>query len=58
MSLQAIDHVQAHIAFHVDDVHGLAERARAAGYEVGDDPLGNRLEFLKPPSGETESLQW
>jgi catechol 2,3-dioxygenase-like lactoylglutathione lyase family enzyme len=52
---------KAHIAFQVDDVEMLAERARAAGYEVVDDdllegferiyiydPFGNRLEFLKP----------
>ncbi len=52
---------KAHIAFRVDDVPGLATRARAAGYEVVDDdllegheriyiydPFGNRLEFLKP----------
>ncbi len=52
---------KAHIAFLVDDVQGLAERARAAGYEVIDDdllegheriyiydPFGNRLEFLRP----------
>jgi catechol 2,3-dioxygenase-like lactoylglutathione lyase family enzyme len=52
---------KAHIAFRVDDVAGLAGRARAAGYEVKDaaarpdcerifvfDPFGNRLEFLKP----------
>jgi catechol 2,3-dioxygenase-like lactoylglutathione lyase family enzyme len=52
---------KAHIAFRVDDVQGLAKRARAAGYEVVDDdllagheriyiydPFGNRLEFLKP----------
>jgi catechol 2,3-dioxygenase-like lactoylglutathione lyase family enzyme len=52
---------KAHIAFRVDDVPGLAARARAAGYEVVDDdllpgheriyiydPFGNRLEFLRP----------
>jgi len=52
---------KAHIAFQVDDVQGLAERARAGGYEVIDDdllegferiyiydPFGNRLEFLQP----------
>jgi catechol 2,3-dioxygenase-like lactoylglutathione lyase family enzyme len=52
---------KAHIAFRVDDVQGLAARARAAGYEVVDDdllegheriyiydPFGNRLEFLRP----------
>ena len=52
---------KAHIAFLVDDVQGLAERARAAGYDVIDDdllegheriyiydPFGNRLEFLRP----------
>ncbi len=52
---------KAHIAFRVDDVARLAERARASGYEVVDDdalagheriyiydPFGNRLEFLKP----------
>jgi catechol 2,3-dioxygenase-like lactoylglutathione lyase family enzyme len=52
---------KAHIAFQVDDVDALAERARAAGYEVIDDdllegferiyiydPFGNRLEFLRP----------
>ena len=52
---------KAHIAFRVDDVTGLAARARAAGYEVVDDdllpgheriyiydPFGNRLEFLRP----------
>lgn len=51
---------KAHIAFRVDDVQGLARRARAAGYEVADDdllegheriyicdPFGNRLEFLR-----------
>ncbi len=52
---------KAHTAFLVDDVQMLAERARAAGYEVIDDdelegheriyihdPFGNRLEFLRP----------
>ena len=52
---------KAHVAFRVDDVQGLADRARAAGYEVIDDdllegheriyihdPFGNRLEFLRP----------
>ena len=52
---------KAHIAFRVDDVPGLAARARDAGYEVIDDdllegheriyiydPFGNRLEFLRP----------
>jgi catechol 2,3-dioxygenase-like lactoylglutathione lyase family enzyme len=52
---------KAHIAFRVDDVSGLAARARAAGYDVIDDdllpghdrvyvndPFGNRLEFLRP----------
>ena len=52
---------KAHIAFRVDDVGGLAARARARGAEVVEDsdlpghervfifdPFGNRLEFLKP----------
>jgi catechol 2,3-dioxygenase-like lactoylglutathione lyase family enzyme len=52
---------KAHIAFKVDDVAGLATRARAAGFETTADeplpghdrvyiydPFGNRLEFLKP----------
>ena len=52
---------KAHIAFRVDDVVALAQRARAAGYDVIDDdlleghervyiydPFGNRLEFLRP----------
>ena len=52
---------KAHIAFRVDDVSGLARRAKAAGFEVVDDdllpgheriyiydPFGNRLEFLRP----------
>jgi len=56
---------KAHIAFRVDDVAGLAARARAAGYEVMDDkalpghervfifdPFGNRLEFLRPVGDE------
>jgi len=51
---------KAHIAFRVDDVAGLAARARAGGFEVVDnanlpghqrvfifDPFGNRLEFLR-----------
>jgi catechol 2,3-dioxygenase-like lactoylglutathione lyase family enzyme len=55
---------KAHVAFRVDDVAGLAARARAAGYEVVDDralpghervfifdPFGNRLEFLRPLEG-------
>ena len=55
---------KAHIAFRVDDVAGLAKRAKAAGYEVIDDdllpgheriyiydPFGNRLEFLRPVEG-------
>ncbi len=54
---------KAHIAFRADDVPGLAQRAKAAGYEVVDDdllpgheriyiydPFGNRLEFLRPVS--------
>ena len=52
---------KAHVAFLVDDVGGLGERASAAGYETTSDadlegyervfihdPFGNRLEFLKP----------
>ena len=52
---------KAHVAFVVDDVGALAERARAAGYRVRDDdpleghvraflydPFGNRIEILKP----------
>ena len=52
---------KAHIAFRVDDVAGLAARARVNGFEVTDDrelpghervfifdPFGNRLEFLRP----------
>jgi catechol 2,3-dioxygenase-like lactoylglutathione lyase family enzyme len=61
---------KAHVAFRVDDVADLAERARAAGFEVVDDralpgherafifdPFGNRLEFLKssPLAGEDHS---
>jgi catechol 2,3-dioxygenase-like lactoylglutathione lyase family enzyme len=55
---------KAHVAFRVDDVAGLAARARAAGYQVMDDkalpghervfifdPFGNRLEFLRPLDG-------
>ena len=55
---------KAHIAFRVDDVAGLAARARTAGFEVVDDralpnhdrafifdPFGNRLEFLEPERG-------
>jgi catechol 2,3-dioxygenase-like lactoylglutathione lyase family enzyme len=55
---------KAHIAFLVDDVADLAERARAAGAEVVEDtdlpgharvfifdPFGNRLEFLRPTEG-------
>jgi len=58
---------KAHIAFRVDDVARLAERARAAGFEVRDDqalpgherafifdPFGNRLEFLRPISLENK----
>jgi len=58
---------KAHIAFRVDDVARLAQRARAAGFEVTDDtalpghervfifdPFGNRLEFLRPTSEEDE----
>jgi len=54
---------KAHIAFRVDDVSGLAARAKAAGYDVIEDdllpgheriyvydPFGNRLEFLRPLS--------
>jgi catechol 2,3-dioxygenase-like lactoylglutathione lyase family enzyme len=54
---------KAHIAFVVDDVHGLNKSARAAGYEVKDDdpleglerifvfdPFGNRLEFHQRPA--------
>ena len=52
---------KAHIAFRVDDVENLAERARASGFETASDrplpghsrififdPFGNRLEFLCP----------
>ena len=52
---------KAHVAFLVDDVSGIGERAQAAGYETKSDadlegyervfiydPFGNRLEFLKP----------
>ncbi|HEX6865899.1 MAG TPA: DUF559 domain-containing protein, partial [Caulobacteraceae bacterium] len=52
---------KAHVAFLVDDVNGIGERAKAAGYETKSDadlegyervfifdPFGNRLEFLKP----------
>ena len=52
---------KAHVAFLVDDVAAIADRAVAAGYpikpddELGDvervfiyDPFGNRLEFLTP----------
>ena len=52
---------KAHIAFRVDDVESLAERAGALGYETANDrqlpgharvfifdPFGNRLEFLTP----------
>lgn len=58
---------KAHIAFRVDEVAGLAARARAAGFEVADDadlpghervfifdPFGNRLEFLRPVPPQTE----
>jgi catechol 2,3-dioxygenase-like lactoylglutathione lyase family enzyme len=58
---------KAHVAFRVDDVAGLAERARAAGREVVDDqalpghtrafifdPFGNRLEFLCPSPARRE----
>ena len=51
---------KAHIAFRVDDVAGLATRARDMGFEVASDrnlpgyervfifdPFGNRLEFLR-----------
>ncbi len=51
---------KAHIAFRVSNVPALAERARAAGFEVVEDddlpghervyifdPFGNRLEFLR-----------
>ena len=52
---------KAHVAFLVDDVSAIAERAVDAGYETKSDadleghervfihdPFGNRLEFLKP----------
>jgi catechol 2,3-dioxygenase-like lactoylglutathione lyase family enzyme len=52
---------KAHVAFVVDDVKELRQRATAAGYEVDDgeplagyhriyvyDPFGNRLEFMQP----------
>lgn len=52
---------KAHVAFVVDDVAALAEKARTAGYRVRDDdpleghvraflydPFGNRIEILKP----------
>ncbi|HEY5072366.1 MAG TPA: VOC family protein [Caulobacteraceae bacterium] len=52
---------KAHVAFKVDNVAQLAQRARAVGFEVVDDlaleghervfifdPFGNRLEFLQP----------
>ena len=52
---------KAHVAFAVDDVGALTERAHAAGYWVRDDdplpghvraflhdPFGNRIEILKP----------
>ena len=52
---------KAHIAFRVDDVAGLADRASLAGFETAADeplagfdriyiydPFGNRLEFLHP----------
>jgi catechol 2,3-dioxygenase-like lactoylglutathione lyase family enzyme len=52
---------KAHVAFLVDDVNAIADRASAAGYETKSDnaleghervfihdPFGNRLEFLKP----------
>ena len=52
---------KAHIAFRVDNVAGLANEARAGGFEVVEDrnlpghdrvfifdPFGNRLEFLRP----------
>lgn len=53
--------VKAHVAFRVDDVARIAERAAAAGFTTkADDPLeghdrvfvfdpfGNRLEFVRP----------
>ena len=52
---------KAHVGFRVDDVMGLAARARDGGFEVVADgklpghvrvfiydPFGNRLEFLRP----------
>jgi len=52
---------KAHIAFRVDDVAALVDRARGGGFEIvadGElpghervfiyDPFGNRLEFLRP----------
>ena len=52
---------KAHVAFVVEDVGVLADKARAAGYRVRDDdpleghtraflydPFGNRIEILKP----------
>jgi len=52
------------VAFRVDDLAGLARRARDGGFEVVDDnrlpghervfvfdPFGNRLEFLRPVDG-------
>ena len=52
---------KAHVAFLVDDVAAIGERASSAGYETKSDadlegyerifihdPFGNRLEFLKP----------
>jgi len=59
---------KAHVAFRVDDVSGLAGRAKAAGYEVIDDdalegheriyihdPFGNRLEFLSQHRRQSEA---
>ena len=59
---------KAHIAFRVNDVGELAKRARAGGFEVVDDealpgheriyifdPFGNRLEFLRPRIGASDS---
>ena len=61
--------VKPHVAFEVDDVQALSDRARAAGYavkpddEIADverafvfDPFGNRLEFLKPLAGPSLSM--
>jgi len=52
---------KAHVGFRVDDVAGLAAKARDGGFEVVADaalpghervfvydPFGNRLEFLRP----------